>query len=386
MADLKYLAENIRLHRKKQGLTQSELAEKMNVSFQAVSGWETGSTVPDIVNFCRLTSVLKVTADALLSSNLAEGQHMIGIDGGGTKTEFVLFSADGSVKKKIKLGASNPDTQGLEKACDILRQGMEACLETSLQIRGVFAGFAGSSQDKISAYFQDRFPKIPFFIDSDAVNTLAASQCDMGFICGTGSIILVRNKNENHFFGGWGFEFGDPGSACNLGREAMRAALAMEEGIGEPTLIRNLLCEKLDVLPEKRIYDKLDEISQKGIPYIASLSTALLSAAKMGDAVALRILNHEISELMKAVNAAKNRFRTTGKIAAAGGIIEHNADLIIPLLHAYAERGTEFFFSDLPPVYGACVECCNRLKLKIPEAFHTKFKETYSQSEEKNYG
>ena len=379
MADLRSIAENIRLHRKKQGLTQSDLAEKMHVSFQAVSGWETGTTVPDIINFVRLTEVLKVSADSLLTSRYTEGQHLIGIDGGGTKTEFVLFSNDGTVIKRVRLGASNPDTEGLSKACKILHDGVELCLEHISHIDGIFAGIAGSYQDKISEYFANRFPKFPFHIDSDAVNILSHNDCNVGFICGTGSVIIVRTDKTNHFLGGWGHEFGDSGSAYNLGREAMRAALSMEEGTGEPTLIRTFLCEKLDVLPEKRLFDKIDEICSKGISYIASLSTSLLSAAKAGDPVANRLLDSEIGELMHGVNVAKKKYGCEGKIAAAGGIIEHNSELILPILRKYALPDTEFVFSDLPPIYGACVECCNRTGVEMAEGFHDRFKATYDK-------
>lgn len=38
------IGKNISIFRKKQGLTQEELAKKLNVSFQAVSKWETGGS------------------------------------------------------------------------------------------------------------------------------------------------------------------------------------------------------------------------------------------------------------------------------------------------------------------------------------------------------
>lgn len=43
---------------------------------------------------------------------------MIGVDGGGTKTQFMLFTEDGNILDTIKLDACNPDTK-IAKAADI---------------------------------------------------------------------------------------------------------------------------------------------------------------------------------------------------------------------------------------------------------------------------
>ena len=41
------IGQFIKKLRKEKGLTQSQLAEKLNISFQSVSKWETGETLPD---------------------------------------------------------------------------------------------------------------------------------------------------------------------------------------------------------------------------------------------------------------------------------------------------------------------------------------------------
>jgi len=52
--------------RKALGLTQQMLAEKLHVSFQAISKWENGSSYPDIELLAPLAAVLKLSTDALL--------------------------------------------------------------------------------------------------------------------------------------------------------------------------------------------------------------------------------------------------------------------------------------------------------------------------------
>lgn len=55
--------------RKKEGLSQEQLAEKMGVSRQAVTKWETGKGMPDIENMAILAEIFKTTLDELISSN-----------------------------------------------------------------------------------------------------------------------------------------------------------------------------------------------------------------------------------------------------------------------------------------------------------------------------
>lgn len=53
--------------RKSAGMSQEELAEKLNVSRQAVSRWEMGMAMPDAVNILQLSKLFHVTTDYLLN-------------------------------------------------------------------------------------------------------------------------------------------------------------------------------------------------------------------------------------------------------------------------------------------------------------------------------
>ncbi|MBQ8574862.1 MAG: methyltransferase domain-containing protein [Clostridia bacterium] len=59
------IGKQIAEKRKNSGLTQQALAEKLNVSFQAVSKWENGFSCPDIELIPKIATVLKTTTDAL---------------------------------------------------------------------------------------------------------------------------------------------------------------------------------------------------------------------------------------------------------------------------------------------------------------------------------
>ena len=53
--------------RKDKGLTQVQLAEKLNISNRAVSKWETGKSCPDVSIMLKLCDILDITVNELLS-------------------------------------------------------------------------------------------------------------------------------------------------------------------------------------------------------------------------------------------------------------------------------------------------------------------------------
>ncbi|MBQ7145804.1 MAG: helix-turn-helix transcriptional regulator [Lachnospiraceae bacterium] len=60
------IGQYIAFLRKEQGLTQKELAEKLHISFQAVSKWENAESLPDTGLLLELCDILNTSADKLL--------------------------------------------------------------------------------------------------------------------------------------------------------------------------------------------------------------------------------------------------------------------------------------------------------------------------------
>lgn len=68
MFDTKTVGRKIAQLRKAKDMTQMELADKMFVSYQAVSNWERGNTMPDISKLLELSQILGVNVEELLGS------------------------------------------------------------------------------------------------------------------------------------------------------------------------------------------------------------------------------------------------------------------------------------------------------------------------------
>ena len=63
------IGKNIATLRKRLGLTQAGLAEKLNYSDKAVSKWERGESIPDVLTLVSLSGVLGVSVDDLLKDH-----------------------------------------------------------------------------------------------------------------------------------------------------------------------------------------------------------------------------------------------------------------------------------------------------------------------------
>ena len=61
-----FIGSNIALYRKRAGLTQAALAEKLNYSDKAVSKWERGESMPDVMTLVQLANQFDITVNDLL--------------------------------------------------------------------------------------------------------------------------------------------------------------------------------------------------------------------------------------------------------------------------------------------------------------------------------
>ena len=63
------LSEKLQLLRGKSGMSQEELAEKLGISRQSISKWESGQSVPDLKKLIILSDIYNVTIDSLVKDS-----------------------------------------------------------------------------------------------------------------------------------------------------------------------------------------------------------------------------------------------------------------------------------------------------------------------------
>ena len=154
----------------------------------------------------------------------------LGIDGGGSKTSFLLVDEYYNEICHLESGPSNWLSVGADAAKQAITQGISYLTERP---NIVCAGFAGAARHDSAAFYKEvlesLIPEAQIIIESDAfIASIGAIGVDPGIllIAGTGSIVIGRDKARNMFrIGGWGPYFGDEGSGFWIGREAVREAL-----------------------------------------------------------------------------------------------------------------------------------------------------------------
>ncbi len=91
--------ENLTTLRKLTGMSQEELSEKVGISRQALSKWESGETLPDIEKCKTLAEIFGVTLDDLVNFEAKEnyglsappkGKHLLGVVTVGDKGQIVI--------------------------------------------------------------------------------------------------------------------------------------------------------------------------------------------------------------------------------------------------------------------------------------------------------
>lgn len=94
----KTISQKIIELRKAAGLTQEQLGEKLGISGQAVSKWERGEAMPDILILPDLCDVLGTTLDSLLGGKRAESPRIIG--------DFCEFAMKNGRAETVRLAIS----------------------------------------------------------------------------------------------------------------------------------------------------------------------------------------------------------------------------------------------------------------------------------------
>lgn len=145
--DQKKIGSFIAARRKDNGLTQSQLAERLGITDKAVSKWETGKSMPDLSLFCPLCGLLHITLNELLSGefisdeNLKEKSEQILLD--------VITSWLGKDPWENKTDAHVPTVlkvKNIRKVYGTESTATEAVKDVSFEItQGSFVGIMGAS-------------------------------------------------------------------------------------------------------------------------------------------------------------------------------------------------------------------------------------------------
>lgn len=372
------LGANIRHFRKARGLSQAGLAQKLFVTPQNISKWENGLSSPDVENLCRVAEALGVSIERLLGAeSIAHGRVMIGIDGGGTKTELCLFDERGNVLAREKVGGSNPNVYGIEGAISTLKKGIDALTVRENGVCAIFAGIAGcgveSNRRAVLSALKKAYPGVRIEIKSDAYNVIYSTEhferCFMA-IMGTGSVVFAKTPEDFHRLGGWGYLFDNGFSGYAIARDGVMAALAAEDGSGEPTVLLDMLKKVLN----GGIFDNIPKLYASSKDALAAYAKLVFDAYRAEDAVAKSILQNRAMQLRHQLECGAALYDTGNRVILAGGLLR-DREIVLSLLDT---ENFTYEIPALPPIFGAC-HYCARMLGEPPADFAQNFEKTYTE-------
>lgn len=268
---------------------------------------------------------------------------LVGIDGGGTKTECLIAALDGVALGRAISGASSL----MHCSPQEVERHLAEAIHTALQqagighqdvCRAVCGGFAAAGRSSVRLTLQQMLqtllPRVPQIILPDvriAFEGATAGKPGVVVIAGTGSIALGRTESgEEKRAGGWGPDISDEGSGYTIGRMATAAVLESFDGRRPPTLLRERLLKQWNVQDEDGIIERMrrppGSAGPARRPPFGELLPCVLDAAGDGDAAALEILRAAGRDLAAlALHVLKSlSFSEPPLICTAGGVFRHS--------------------------------------------------------------
>lgn len=167
--------------------------------------------------------------------------------------------------------------------------------------------------------------------------------------------------------------FDNKGSGFDIGRDAIAATLAENDGIGPKTLLTEFIEERLGM----NIWDSINRLYSEEKSFIASFAVEVFKAYRMKDAVATEIMTSNAKAFADRVNFAASRHAYSGDVVISGGIVSKGSPYF-GMIKEHLNKNLRLIAPDLPPIYGACVLCFELCGLPI-----NNLKETFTQDYEK---
>jgi N-acetylmuramic acid 6-phosphate etherase len=276
-------------------------------------------------------------------------ERILGVEGGGTKTAWVLVEREANALQVIEQGKLPPSNFRLaspERLRTIFRQ-----LPQDIARAGIFLAGCGTNEDRhaLKSIAAEVWPNAKIVTGSDRESGMAAALGHgEGIVvnAGSGSSVTGRRGERTEKAGGWGHILGDAGGAYFLSVQALRLILReydLHRGEVQFTtkILRALSLNNLDELVRwAQVADKMD---------IATLAPVVFEAAVAGDERILEILEQGARALAEYTEAVAARLHLLApKVMLLGGLFHRDSIYA----HAFRRR----LKKNLPDARVAAVE------------------------------
>lgn len=297
----------------------------------------------------------------------------LGVDGGGTKTAFLLLSPEGAVLARHEGGSSYHPEVGIEGVRAVLRDGVrEVLAEAGLQpaaIRHAFFGLPALGEDPATDPILAGTPGAAlaggqYSCGNDMVGGWAgALACEDGIVvtAGTGSIAYGEYKGRSARAGGWGEIFSDEGSAYWIGREGLGLFSKMSDGRAPAGPLLDLVRARFQLSRDIDLCGLINTPGGAARSAVAQLSQTAAAAAQAGDEAAKAIFARAGAELASLADAVRKGLDAPEgeelALSHVGGVFRTGALVLGPFAAALDAGGHRYRLQTplLTPVVGAAL-------------------------------
>src|SRR5947208_11444581 len=289
-------------------------------------------------------------------STMNGGEKILGVEGGGTKTAWVLVERAGNELCVLDQGKLPPANLRLATPGEL--RAIFSELPKEITSAGIFLAGCGTEEDRqsLTRLCAEIWPQAKIVVGSDRDSGLAAALGHGDGIvvnAGSGSSITGRRDKRIENAGGWGHILGDAGGGYFLSLQALRLILReydLHRGEVQFTtkILRALSLNNLDELVRwAQTADKME---------IALLVPVVFEAAAGGDARVMEIIEEGARVLGEYTEAVASRLRLLApKVVLMGGLFHRDSIYT----HAFRRRlkknlpDARVATAERPPEFGA---------------------------------
>ena len=265
------------------------------------------------------------------------------VDGGKSKTKAVIIDSSGfEIAKSLGPGLEIiGSVNGYERVINSLRATFDQLPEVG-RFAGVAFGLNGAqapseSADLAAKAISSLVKADRFTITSDVVmNYLGAIGNQPGIVvaAGTGAVVMaISRQGIPYRIDGDGPLIADRGSGFDIGRQGLKIAAMVDDGLPGSTALHRAMIQRFGTL-ENTVNSVYGAVSP--IELVASFSRSVAEAAKEGDEISIEILRCAAQDLALNVQAAARRSKLEGGpicYSTAGGIFNIGPLLEKPFHH-----------------------------------------------------
>ncbi len=297
---------------------------------------------------------------------------IIGIDGGGTKTQLRAVKPDGTYILDVFGASTNICSNTKDVVYANIKNLWESAKEKSgvnLQAKSVCLGTAGISNLEAKPFLLRSLCEIMNTKNASVIGDLelpllanAKKSNAVIIISGTGSVAFGKNEEgQTERLGGYGHIIGDFGSGYHIAVKGLGAVLRSNDGLIEKTLLTAEMLNKARLNNTAELLSLIYDKNNTNKAHIAEFALCVKEAAQKGDVIALAILDEAANALIELCVGIVNKLNLLDKefeIILSGGVLLKNPILNKQFKNTITSkyRSASVFDAEADAVQGAVIK------------------------------